>query len=277
MKTMLVVDKEERNIIKMKTFSKKYGLKLFQAHNALESTNQLKNHQEIDLVLIDINLDNEDGFDLVGKIREDYPVLPIVILTTLNSKQDFIHGLKVGASDYLLKPFNEDTFVKRILNPSQLRLLSTTHQKIDTVDINTLIHTEMVKAKKGNYTITFGVAQYFNARNENSLNVEIEYETVSEKFFPGLKSIFWETDFVLRYGSQIFIFVLPFCPKTEVPIVKKKIETFSSNFMSFHKLTDYKFISTFSTYPDENELDFDIIDRLVNNINRMKQKELLSE
>lgn len=272
---MLVVDKEERNIVTMKAFSRKYGLELYEAHNGLEASNQLKNHEMIDLVLIDINLDNEDGFELVEKIRSNYTALPIVILTTLNSKQDFIHGLKVGASDYLLKPFNEDTFVKRILHPSQLRVAAPV-QQVDTVDIKTLIHAEMVKARKGKYNITFGVAQYFNAQNENNLHVETEYQTISEKFFPGLKGVFWETDFVLRYGSQIFIFVLPFCPKSEVPIVKKKLHDFNNNFMKFHQLTNYKFISTFSTYPDDKEMDFEIVDRLVNNINKMKQKELLS-
>lgn len=275
MKNMLVVDKEERNIVKMKVFSRKYGLELYEAHNALEASNQLKNNDLIDLVLIDINLDNEDGFELIEKIRSNYSALPIVILTTLNSKQDFIHGLKVGASDYLLKPFNEEIFVKRILNPSQLRV-SAPIQQIDTVDIKTLIHAETVKARKGKYDISFGVAQYFNKTSENSLHVEIEYQTVSEKFFPGLKGIFFETDFILRYGSQIFIFVLPFCPKSEVLVVKTKLHDFSTNFMKFHQLTNYKLISTFSTYPDDDDIDFEIIDRLVDNINKMKQKELLS-
>lgn len=274
MKNMLVVDKAKRNIYKMKTFSKKYGFDLYEAHNGLEAINQLNIHGEIDVILIDVNLDNEDGFELVEKIRAEHNSLPIIILTTLNSKQDFVHGLKVGASDYLLKPFDETTFVKRILNPSKLRV-SSANTRIDTVDVKTLIHAELVKAQKGRYNITFGVAQYFNPNGETSIEIENEYNDVSEKFYPGVKSVFWETDFVLRYGNQTFLFVLPFCPKSKLPIVKRKLHAFSESFMHHYDKEHYQIISTFSSYPDDTEMDFQVIERLINNINKMKQKKLL--
>lgn len=274
MKNILIVDKSEPSIVRMRSFSKKYNIDLFEAHNELETINHLNTHGDIELVLIDVNLENEDGFDLVGRIRTERNTLPIIILTTLNSKHDFVHGLKVGATDYILKPFDENTFVKRILNPSTLRV-STPSQIFDTIDVKTLIHAELVKAQKGHYNITFGVAQYYNPIGETSLAIEDEYASVSEKYYPGLKSIFWETDFILRYGNQTFIFVLPFCPKGELPIVRHKIDSFSNNFMAHHTLDHYRVISTFFSYPDDHEMDFEVIDRLVNNINKIKQKELL--
>jgi len=274
MKNILIIDKSEPSIMRMRTFSKKYNIGLFEAHNELEAANQLNSHIDIDLVLIDVNLESEDGFELVERIRAEHNLLPIIILTTLNSKHDFVHGLKVGATDYLLKPFDEATFVKRILDPSTLRVASPI-QTFDTVDVKTLIHAELVKAQKGHYNITFGVAQYFNPIGESSLAIEDEYANISEKYYPGLKSIFWETDFILRYGNQTFIFVLPFCPKAELLIVKRKIHAFSDNFFSHHSLDHYRIISTFFSFPDDHEMDFEVIDRLVKNINQIKQKELL--
>lgn len=273
MKKILIVDKSERNIVLTKTFSKKYGVDVFEAHNGLETINQLNSHEDIDVLLIDVNLDHEDGFELVERIREEHNMLPIIILTTLNSKHDFVHGLKVGATDYLLKPFDEATFVNRILNPSTLRISGHTHE-IDTVDIKTLLHAEIVKAHKGNYNITFGVSQYFNPNGETNLLVEEEYNTVSEKFYPGLKSIFWETDFVLRYGNQTFIFVLPFCAKSEIPIIQHKLESFSDSFLRHHALDHYLIVSSFLSFPDEQYVNYDVIEALVKNINDMKKKKL---
>jgi DNA-binding response OmpR family regulator len=273
MKNLLVIDKAERNIYKMKSFSKKYGLELFEAHNGLEALNQLKSHQDIDIVLIDVNLDNEDGFDLVEKIRDDHNTLPIIILTTLNSKKDFVHGLKVGATDYLLKPFDEEIFVKRVMNPSKLRVTSSPGH-IDTVDIKTLIHAELVKAQKGRYAITFGVAQYFNANGETSIDIDTEYNNVLTRFYPGLKSIFWETDFILRYGNQTFVFVLPFCAKAELPVVKRKLHAFGDNFFSHNDLHHYKLISAFLSFPSDEETDYQVVDELIDRINKLKHKEL---
>lgn len=273
MKNLLVIDKAERNIYKMKSFSKKYGLELFVAHNGLEALNQLKLHDNINIVLIDVNLDNEDGFDLIEKIRDNYNTLPIIILTTLNSKKDFVHGLKVGATDYLLKPFNEDIFVNRVMNPSKLRV-SSSPGHIDTVDIKTLIHAELVKSQKGRYAITFGVAQYFNANGETSIDIDTEYNNVLRRFYPGLKSIFWETDFILRYGNQTFVFILPFCAQAELSIVKQKLHAFSDNFFGHNDLHHYKMISTFLSFPNNQEMDYQVIDKLIENINELKHKEL---
>jgi len=273
MKKILIVDKGERNIVLIKTFSRKYGIEVFEAHNGLETINQLNAHNDIDALLIDVNLDQEDGFDLVERIREEHNMLPIIILTTLNSKHDFVHGLKSGATDYLLKPFDEATFVNRILTPSTLRLQGHATQ-VDSVDIKTLMHAEIVKAHKGKYHITFGVAQYYNPNGETTLLVEEEYSNVSEKFYPGLKSIFWETDFVLRYGNQTFIFVLPFCAESQLQYIQKKLEAFSDNFMAHHGLDHYRLVSTFLSFPNKQGMQYDVIDQLVKDINSIKKKEL---
>ncbi|MBN2897528.1 MAG: response regulator [Clostridia bacterium] len=273
MKNILVVDKSERNIVKIKAFSKRHNIQVYEAHNVLETINQLNSHEDIEVVLIDVNLDQEDGFNLVERVREEHDTLPIIILTTLNSKQDFVHGLRVGATDYLLKPFDEPTFIKRVLSPSLLRIESHAKQ-VDSVDIKTLIRAELVKAKKGHYNVTFGVAQYFNPNGETNLLVEEEYSRVSEKFYPGLKSIFWETDFVLRYGNQTFVFVLPFCSKAKLSVVERKLNTFSERFMTHHALDHYRMVSTFFSYPDDSTSNDNVIEYLVQTINDIKQKEL---
>ncbi len=275
MKNILIVDKDERSMYQIKSFSKKYTFNFFEAHNSDETMSQLRSHKTIDVILIDVMLDNEDGFELINNIRAEHKSMPIVILTTLNSKKDFVHGLKAGASDYLLKPFDEKAFVTRVLNPSTFRV-ATPEEQIAIVDIKTLIHAEFKKAQKGRYYITIGIVQYFNLNDENELAVENEYSSVSEYFYPGLKSIFWDTDFVLRYGNQTFLLVLPFCPRSELPIIKSKIHNYGDYFTHRHELVHYSLVSTFISYPNDQIMDFEAIDHLINNINKLKQKKLLS-
>lgn len=74
--------------------------------------------QEFDLVILDVMLPYHDGFEIAQYIRERSQQLPILFLTARRSPDDRIKGLKLGADDYLAKPFSLDELllrVKRIL------------------------------------------------------------------------------------------------------------------------------------------------------------------
>ncbi|MCD6376586.1 MAG: response regulator transcription factor [Caldisericaceae bacterium] len=74
--------------------------------------------QEFDLVILDVMLPYHDGFEIAQYIREKSQQLPILFLTARRSPDDRIKGLKLGADDYLAKPFSLDELllrVKRIL------------------------------------------------------------------------------------------------------------------------------------------------------------------
>ena len=71
-----------------------------------------------DLVLLDVMLLDENGFDVLGKIRKQYAV-PVIMLTAKNSPSDKVNGLEIGADDYVTKPFNMEELMARIA--SQIR------------------------------------------------------------------------------------------------------------------------------------------------------------
>jgi len=68
------------------------------------------------LLLIDIQLPDYDGFELAEKINKSNNRQPFLFLTARNEKKDRIHGLKIGADDYIHKPFDIDELVLRIKN-----------------------------------------------------------------------------------------------------------------------------------------------------------------
>jgi DNA-binding response OmpR family regulator len=69
-----------------------------------------------DLCVLDINMPGKDGFTTAQFIRKRMPDMPIVFLTARNQKQDRVKGLKLGADDYITKPFEPDELVLRLQN-----------------------------------------------------------------------------------------------------------------------------------------------------------------
>lgn len=67
-----------------------------------------------DLVVLDLGLPNMNGEAAMMELRKKYPNLPVIILTAKDSTTDIVHGLDIGADDYMTKPFIADEFLARI-------------------------------------------------------------------------------------------------------------------------------------------------------------------
>jgi DNA-binding response OmpR family regulator len=68
----------------------------------------------VDLVLLDLLLPRLDGLDLLSELRKSRPVLPVIILTARGSEDDRVRGLKMGADDYVVKPFSARELLARV-------------------------------------------------------------------------------------------------------------------------------------------------------------------
>ena len=69
-----------------------------------------------DICVFDVMMPKMDGFTLAENIIVSYPETPVVFLTAKGMKEDKIHGLKLGADDYVVKPFEAEELVLRINN-----------------------------------------------------------------------------------------------------------------------------------------------------------------
>jgi len=72
------------------------------------------NKAEYDLCILDVMMPKMDGFTLAGKIRDKDKSVPIVFLTAKTLKSDVIEGFKIGADDYITKPFNSEELLYRV-------------------------------------------------------------------------------------------------------------------------------------------------------------------
>ena len=91
--------------------------------------------QQFNLVVLDIMLPEIDGFTLCDLFRDQNKTIPILILSARNSSADKIEGLKLGADDYLSKPFNLEELLLRIKNLLKRNERFTSEQK-ELVEFN---------------------------------------------------------------------------------------------------------------------------------------------
>ena len=80
------------------------GHEVSEAPNGIEAMAVLTN-QEVDLVLSDINMPGMDGLELLDKVKQAHPWLPMVLMTAYGDVGQAVKAMQRGANDYLMKPF----------------------------------------------------------------------------------------------------------------------------------------------------------------------------
>jgi DNA-binding response OmpR family regulator len=77
---------------------------------------ELFNQDKFDICVLDVMMPEMDGFTLAEKIKEAHPDVPVIFLTAKSLKEDIVRGLKIGADDYITKPFDPEVLILRINN-----------------------------------------------------------------------------------------------------------------------------------------------------------------
>jgi two-component system, OmpR family, phosphate regulon response regulator OmpR len=111
---LLVVDDDRRIRDLLSRFLASEGYRVTTAETALEARAKLKG-LSFDLLVLDVMMPGETGFDLAKAIRRDSNV-PILMLTARDAAESRIRGLEIGADDYLSKPFEPRELSLRIAN-----------------------------------------------------------------------------------------------------------------------------------------------------------------
>lgn len=116
-KTIMIVDDDPNIIDLLKLYLNAEGYITLEALDGKTAFDQLKN-QAVDLAVIDLMMPIIDGYELLQMIRQEYKI-PVILLSAKNQDYDKITGLKLGADDYISKPFSPLEVVARI--QAQLR------------------------------------------------------------------------------------------------------------------------------------------------------------
>jgi DNA-binding response OmpR family regulator len=91
------------------------GYEVTLARNGREAWN-LFHESRPDICILDVMMPEMDGFTLAEKLRAEEPGIPFIFLTAKSLREDMVRGLKLGADDYITKPFDPEMLVLRINN-----------------------------------------------------------------------------------------------------------------------------------------------------------------
>ena len=148
---VLIIDDEPRILKFLNIKLKSSGYDVITANGGTEALAQVQ-AQDPDLLVLDILMPGMDGFETLKQIRA-FSSVPVIILSAKEANVDKIKGLKLGADDYLAKPFNPDELVARIeavrrrLSPSENRKVVDVIT-IDSLSINLKNHLVSVDGKE---------------------------------------------------------------------------------------------------------------------------------
>ncbi|TMC72230.1 MAG: response regulator transcription factor [Chloroflexi bacterium] len=109
---LLVVDDEPSMIRTLRTNLRGHGFQVETAETAGDAIASYERRQP-DLVVLDLNLPDGDGFEVVRRIRE-LSGTPIIVLSARGGEHDKVNALDLGADDYMTKPFGIDELLARI-------------------------------------------------------------------------------------------------------------------------------------------------------------------
>lgn len=112
LKNILIVDDEVEILELLKVYLSNNNFNVWKAHDG-EKALEIFRSNDIHLVILDIMMPKIDGIETVKRLRKESNV-PIMFLSAKGEDMDIIHGLGVGADDYMSKPFNPLEVVARV-------------------------------------------------------------------------------------------------------------------------------------------------------------------
>ena len=112
-KTVLVADDDVRNIFSLTKALEKYRVRVLTATDGAEALQQLEEHGNVDIVLMDMMMPQMDGYESTSKIRNDprFKHLPVIAVTAKAMLGDREKCIAAGASDYISKPVDIDQLI----------------------------------------------------------------------------------------------------------------------------------------------------------------------
>ncbi len=183
MNQILIIEDEQSIADMVKMCLTKNGYICETANDGMTATEKI-DEKRYDLILLDIMLPDIDGYDLIDYIKQFE--IPVIFVTAKTSVPDRVKGLKLGAEDYVTKPFDLEELLARVetvlrrYNKTE-RILEVGKIKIDTLSRTVLLDGVLIPLPAKEYDLLL-----FLVRNKNiALYREVIFEQVWQEPYLG--------------------------------------------------------------------------------------------
>ncbi|MBY0314250.1 MAG: diguanylate cyclase [Bdellovibrionales bacterium] len=221
---ILLIDDDKDNLRFLARILEHESYKVLQATSGLEGIQLLKDFSP-DLVILDINMPQLNGFQTMKLLRQKDEHVSVIFLTANNSTEDIIRGLESGALDYICKPFNPLELVARVR--SQLKFKRTqqelreANRKLQSlVDIDDLtglynmrsiydrLNNEIERARRYKHGLAVIMMDMDHFKNVNDGHDHLFGSYVLSQVGEIVKKNIRSVDFAARYGGDEFLICL---------------------------------------------------------------------
>ncbi|MCT7539115.1 diguanylate cyclase [Aliarcobacter cryaerophilus] len=265
--TILVVDDMTTTLLLIHDLLKDtYEVKI--AKSGTKALEILESPNDIDLILLDIEMPEINGYDVCKRIKNNETIknIPIIFITGRTSQEDEEYGLNLGAIDYITKPFNKAIVKLRIKNYLDLKIKNDMLEKLSMYDGLTNIRNRRffdetfektfneIKRDKKSLAVLMIDIDFFKPYNDNYGHGQGD-ETLRKVAKALEKTIKRASDFVARYGGEEFVILLK-------DINKNGVEAVANNLLNavrelkitheFSKIENYVTISIGASFYNSN-------------------------
>ena len=111
---VMLVDDETPFVETMTKRLSKRDLNVIAAFSGREALEILEQHQNVDVVILDVKMPGMDGIETLKKMKAAYPLIEVVMLTAHATVESAIEGMRFGAFDYLMKPCDMEQLMGKV-------------------------------------------------------------------------------------------------------------------------------------------------------------------
>lgn len=282
--SVLILDDKAYVRYRIRDLLESKRIEAFDTANSIDFFNILaEKKDEIEAIILEVGLNKEDGFEIIKKIKSKNINIPIMIVTSLNTRNAFIKGVKAGAVEYILKPFDNKFLLERIdslitrYRPAEKKAEKTEKKpKTQTNNIKAVMdkmpsdfnnylekQIEIAKAQGAEVSV-FMLNLARTGGGKAKVELKETYFLLSDHLFIKLKGLFDKDQLFVKYGIFSFLGVLPnFNEKQAQFMLNSMQKEFNLLKSRDNKYANYKLNGAFVSFPHNGQTNFEIINSLI--------------
>ncbi|HEY3308238.1 MAG TPA: sigma-54 dependent transcriptional regulator [Desulfuromonadaceae bacterium] len=130
MPKIFICDDEEGILRYLKKLMKDYQVEIFSRGSDMLARLESTAGEDVDLLLQDVRMPDMDGVQVLKRAKKARPELPVIIMTAFGTVDDAVQAIKLGAYDYLTKPFPKEKVLGMVENVLEMRRLATENRRL---------------------------------------------------------------------------------------------------------------------------------------------------
>lgn len=255
-KSVLIVDYIGKVRFEISGILKSFDIEVLNLKDESEITDEfLSSHNNIGLVIWIISTEDTNEFSKINRLKNElFRKIPLIIVSNYNEKKYVFLAIKSGASDYIVRPFNQEIFIRKVNEYIPLLINEQIQDDNDeekiVLTLKDILSISIKSATRGNYPLSILMIAIINSSEVQGVDIRESINMIMKVIRMRVR----ETDTIIKYGADNILVVLPFTEHEGAYIVDKKIRSqLISNSLLNQKAEGLALGTSYVTYPNDGK------------------------